>query len=168
MFQKFIKTLSYTYQRCHEYFYLHLIVAEIFVKWFYRNKKYWMALQRPFDVPSFECAILSFRARQHNSLSQRSNHIHIYSDIYILFIPVTVKLNMYTHHVLFALRSLFLFCAILPVISFFSTILLPATSFLDSQPFSWASRQQRETSSHRIDVAYYYEGTIPPTSNYIS
>lgn len=141
------------------------------MKRFYGNKKCLTDLQRVFDVPSLECTILSFQARRHNSLLQRSNHIHIYPDIYILFIPVRAKLNMYTHHVLFALRSLFLYYAIFHIISFFSsTILLPATSFLASQPFSSVSHRQRETSSRGIDVAnYYYESTIPPTSsNYIS
>lgn len=115
---------AYIYQRYRErnYLHLHLTIAEIFVKLrFYENKKRWTDLQRSFDVPSLECAILSFQARWHNSLLHRSNHIHIYSDIYILFIPVRDKLNMYTHHVLFALRSLSLPRAILPVISFFSS-----------------------------------------------
>lgn len=45
------------------YFHLHLIVADIFVKRFYRNKKRWIDLQMAFDVPSLECAILLFQAR---------------------------------------------------------------------------------------------------------
>lgn len=148
--------LAYTCSRCRDkLFSSTLIVAEIFAKRFYRNKKRWIDLQMVFDVPSLECAILSFQARQHNSLLQRSNHTHIYSDIYILFIPVRVKLNMYTHHVPFALQSLFLSGAILPVISVFSSpILLPVTFFLASQFFSRVSHRQRETWFLRIDVVY--------------
>ena len=50
------------------YFHLHLTVIEIFAKRFYGNKKRGTDLQKVFDAPSLKCAILSFQARQHNSL----------------------------------------------------------------------------------------------------